>query len=133
MPEFGLRMEDLEFSDQFCRFLQAMVPAVDAAELLLLFHRKPDDWLGAQEAVQKLGPGINLGDAQKYLAAFGERGLLEREGERFRYRRASEFASSVDTLWQAYTQRPVTLIRVIYALRDSRIKSFADAFRLRKN
>jgi hypothetical protein len=126
-------MEDLEFSDEFCRFLQSVVPAVDAAELLLLFHRKPDDWLTAPEAVQKLGPGINPGDAQKYLEVFRDRGLLEMEGERFRYRRASEFAPSVDTLWQAYTQRPVTLIRVIYALRDSRIKSFAEAFRLRKN
>jgi hypothetical protein len=39
----------------------------------------------------------------------------------------------VRTLAQAYRERPVTLIRVIYALRDSRIQSFADAFRLRRS
>ena len=37
------------------------------------------------------------------------------------------------TLAQAYTERPVTLIRVIYALRDSKIQSFADAFKLKRN
>ena len=38
----------------------------------------------------------------------------------------------VTTLAQAYGERPVTLIRVIYALRDGKIRSFADAFRLRR-
>ena len=32
-----------------------------------------------------------------------------------------------------YAQRPVTLIRMIYALRDTRIQSFAEAFRIRKS
>ena len=35
------------------------------------------------------------------------------------------------TLARAYKERPVTLIRMIYALRDQRIRSFADAFRLK--
>jgi hypothetical protein len=39
----------------------------------------------------------------------------------------------VKTLAQAYEERPVTLIRLIYALRDSKIRSFADAFKLKKD
>jgi hypothetical protein len=39
----------------------------------------------------------------------------------------------VRTLAQAYNERPVTLIRMIYALRDPKIQSFADAFKLRKS
>jgi hypothetical protein len=35
-------------------------------------------------------------------------------------------------LAQAYKERPVTLFRVIYALRDLKIQSFADAFKLRR-
>jgi hypothetical protein len=38
--------------------------------------------------------------------------------------------AQVRTLAQAYKRRPVTLIRVIYALRDTKIQSFADAFKL---
>ncbi len=125
-------MEDVEFSDEFCRFLQAAIPAVDAAELLLVFHRRPEAGFSAQEAVAKLGPGIAPGDADKYLRAFSERGLLALSEGKYRYRADSGDARHVETLSAAYLQRPVTLIRVIYALRDSKIQTFADAFKLRK-
>jgi len=50
-----------------------------------------------------------------------------------RYKPASEvLAAHVATLDRLYRERPVTLIRVIYGLRDSKIRSFADAFRLRR-
>ncbi len=125
-------MEDVEFSDEFCRFIQKTVPAVDAAELLLMLHNKPEASLTAEEAVSKLGPGISVADAARYLAMFEERGLVGQVDRRYQYRPASESAGFVQLLAQAYSQRPVTLIRVIYALRDSKIQSFADAFKLRK-
>jgi hypothetical protein len=50
-----------------------------------------------------------------------------------RYRPASEELRMYgDMLALAYKERPVTLIRMIYALRDSRIQTFADAFKLRR-
>ena len=84
-------MEDADFSDEFCRFLQANVPTVEAAEQMLQRYR------------------------QEGLAAF-----------------AAPVAAHLETLAAAYEQRPVTLIRIIYALRAGKIHSFADAFRLRK-
>jgi hypothetical protein len=36
----------------------------------------------------------------------------------------------VATLARLYIERPVTLFRVIYALRDMKISTFADAFKL---
>ena len=51
-----------------------------------------------------------------------------------RYRPASdELRMYGDMLALAYKARPVTLIRMIYALRDARIQTFADAFKLRKS
>ena len=79
-------MEDVEFSDEFCRFVQANVPSVEVAERLIA--EPPDD------------PVLK---------------------------------AHVATLAQAYEQRPVTLIRLIYALRDGKIRSFADAFKLRRS
>lgn len=90
-------MEDADFSDEFCRFVQLYLPSVEAAETLLQAYHDP---LAARE------------DARKLLEAH---------------------QSHVATLAQAYEQRPVTLIRLIYALRDSKIRSFADAFKLRKS
>jgi len=50
-----------------------------------------------------------------------------------RYRPATaQLDAHVRTLAKAYEERPVTLIRIIYALRDGKIRSFADAFKLRK-
>ena len=79
-------MEDADFSDDFCRFLQAHVPNVEAAERL----------------------------------------VAQREDV------PADLAAHVATLAKAYEERPVTLFRIIYALRDANIRSFADAFKVRK-
>jgi hypothetical protein len=125
-------MKDFEFSDDFCRFIQAAIPAVAAAELLLTLRAHPDVSLTAEEALAKLGPGVALAEVAKYLELLEARGLLAREDRRYHYRRDSDLAPHADSLAVAYEQRPVTLIRVIYALRDSAIQSFADAFKLRR-
>ena len=125
-------MEEIEFSDEFCRFLQSQIPGVDAAELLLLFRGHPDRAFGVEEAVRRLGPGVERKAAERYLERFEASGLLVREDARYRYHAQSDLAPHVETLAAAYNHRPVTLVRVIFALRDSSIQSFADAFKLRK-
>ena len=113
-------MEDVDFSDEFCRFLQANVPTVEAAELLLLLYRSPE-------------PVMSEPTSAKFLQMFQSTGLAAAEGHAVRYRPATaQLDAHVRTLAQAYEERPVTLIRIIYALRDGKIRSFADAFKLRK-
>ena len=108
-------MEDADFSDEFCRFVQSTLPTVDAAELLVGAFRNPE-------------LGLEAGPPAEALRAAG---LLD---ERLRYRPASDaLARHVATLAQAWEERPVTLVRLIYALRDHKIRSFAEAFKLRKN
>jgi hypothetical protein len=108
-------MEDSDFSDEFLRFVQASLPNVEAAELLLAAYRNPAD---------ALDPG-------KHADALRTAGLLD---DALRYRPASEaLGAHVEMLAQAWEERPVTLIRIIYALRDGKIRSFADAFKLRKS
>jgi hypothetical protein len=128
-------MDDAQFSDDFCHFLQAAVPSVDAAEMLLALARKPERWWSAAEFVAALSPApLGDADAARQLEAFAARGLVARRADqRVRYRPAdAALAAHVATLAQVYGERPVTLIRVIYALRDGKIRSFADAFRLRR-
>jgi len=125
-------MQDIEFSDEFCRFLQSTIPGVDAAELLLLFRGHPEAAFSAEEAVRRLGPGVELRAAERHLERFEASGLVARQDSRYRYRADPQLAPQVDMLAAAYNHRPVTLVRVIFALRDSSIQSFADAFKLRK-
>ena len=129
-------MEVADFSDDFCRFLQTAVPAVDAAELLLLLRRTPERRWSVAGLVAELRPSVSLSEAEaaKYLEIFRACGLVAAaEGGELAYRPASEtLRMHGDMLALAYRQRPVTLIRMIYALRDARIQTFADAFKLRR-
>ena len=134
--KMGAPMEDADFSDDFCRFLQTTIPAVDAAELLLLMRRTPDAAATAAELAARLRPSVPITEAEatKYLETFQARGLVSTtEEKRAQYRPASdELRMYGDMLALAYKERPVTLIRMIYALRDARIQTFADAFKLRR-
>jgi hypothetical protein len=116
-------MEDADFSDEFCRFLHANVPSVQAAELLLLLAGDPAAALRPKNAVES-----------KILQSFHAGGLaMASVDQAYQYRPASQaLQAHVEVLAKAYEERPVTLIRIIYALRDSKIRSFADAFRMRK-
>ncbi len=130
-----MALQDADFSDEFCRFLQVAVPAVEAAELLLLLRREPARTWALAEAVAALGPGVSLReeDAARYVQEFHARGIVEVDAERrVQYRPAADAAGHIATLEKVYRERPVTLIRVIYGLRDDKIRSFADAFRLRR-
>lgn len=127
--------EEADFSDEFCRFLQSAIPAVEAAELLLAFMLDPGRSWSLPEVLASLGPGIRLSaaEAARYVEGLQGRLLATVEGDRIRYQPASaELAAHARTLERVYRERPVTLIRLIYALRDSRIRSFADAFKLRR-
>jgi DNA-binding IclR family transcriptional regulator len=128
-------LEDADFTGEFCRFIQSTIPNVEAAELLIALARRPEAELGPAAALRELSRGSPLSEAQAadLLETFQARGLASRGAGGFRYAPVtSELRAHAEMLAHAYNQRPVTLIRIIYALRDTRIQSFAEAFRLRK-
>lgn len=129
-------MEDADFSDDFCRFLQQNIPSVDAAELLLFLRAHAERSWAAPEAAANLRPAVQIADADaaRYLESFSARGLVASGADRrVQFRPANEeLEMSTQMLALAYRERPVTLIRMIYALRDSRIQTFADAFKLKR-
>jgi hypothetical protein len=109
---------------------------VDAAELLLALAGDPQRWWLPADLASRLRPSTVLSeaDAVRYLEQFHVSKLtaIGPDG-RSQYRPATDtLAKHVDMLAQAYKELPVTLFRVIYALRDLKIQSFADAFKLRR-
>jgi hypothetical protein len=127
--------KDPDFTDEFCGFLQRCVSNVDAAELLLLFFTHPHRSWRRDDLTAQLAAMVSLSetDAERYLGVFESEGLIERDADRLaRFRPAASDHAHVATLARLYVERPVTLFRVIYALRDSKIRTFADAFNLRR-
>ncbi|HET7595893.1 MAG TPA: hypothetical protein VFK15_03095 [Burkholderiales bacterium] len=128
-------MEDSAFSQEFFEFIHSAVPSVSVAELLLLVFKEPERWWTVADIRSELPPDVNLteGAIASGLDDLRTKGIVEYDAEkRARYRPSEPLARHVQTLAQAYNERPVTLIRMIYALRDSRIQSFADAFKFWK-
>jgi hypothetical protein len=126
--------DQADFSDAFCAFLQSCVTSVDAAELLLVLSRKSTTAWSAKDLARQLGPMGRVSDAEatRHIEAFQERGLVSRMDDdgRVHYQSSADVEMHVQTLARLYLQRPVTLFRVIYALRDTKIKTLADAFRI---
>jgi len=125
---------DPDFTDEFCGFLQHYVSNVDAAELLLLLARSPRSrWEARDIKAQLATTALTEADVQRSLDILQQGSIVARDPDRrFVYQPSPAHDAYIETLARLYDERPVTLFRVIYALRDARIKTFADAFRLRR-
>lgn len=128
-------MRGPDLPDDVLRLIQSSVPAIDALEVLVLLCRGARSFT-AKEIASGF-PSINSPEPilAEYLRLLKSQGIVtESEGGSFAYHpAAADIEEAVMHLLSAYDERPVTLIRTIYAIADSRnIKTFADAFRLRK-
>lgn len=128
-------MTAADLSPALVRFLQACVPSFSAAEVLLfLSGRAGQDWTPEAIGLAMQPTAVTLPEVEQALALFRAQGLVhEQPAGQFRYAASAAAARSVAELAQAYRERPVTLIRTIYALADLKIQSFADSFRLKKD
>jgi DNA-binding transcriptional ArsR family regulator len=126
---------DPDFPEALRAFIRDHIADVDAAELLLQLAREPGRQYDVASLLGALNPtGITEPTARRHLALFEERGLIQSaEAGRYRYSPATpEVDDCVQALMRVYNARPVTMVRMIYALRDEKIRSFADAFRIKK-
>lgn len=127
--------KDPDFTDEFCGFLQRCVTSVDAAEVLLLMRDSSERWWTAHELSVQLAPAaiVSEADVQRHLDTLLQYGIILRDANRHaRYHSGAGHDGFVTTLARLYVQRPVTLFRTIYALRDTKINTFAEAFKLRR-
>ena len=122
--------------DHVCRLIEETVPTLEALEIVLLVARDPGREWHPRAILPLLQPGLATeGSVHEYLRVLAEHGLGSVTADRFVYGpRSPELTSAVEGLILAYHQRPVTLIRTVYAAADVKnIRSFAEAFRLRRH
>lgn len=108
--------------------------SMEHVELILWLAADRDRAADADAAAAQLHTTPDV--AAKRLAELEQAGLLARDSagkKPFRYAPKSvELREAVNELGTMYNQRPVTLVRSIYERPASPVRSFADAFRLRK-
>jgi hypothetical protein len=115
-------------------FIQACIPDVDAAELLLFVARERAQLHSLRKLTAHLKHAeLNEAAVERYVHGFMQCGLVEREGDAYRFARsASRYDGVLVELGRLYNEQPVTLVRMIYAPKDDRLRAFADAFKIKR-
>ncbi|MEX2119010.1 MAG: hypothetical protein WD847_05305 [Pirellulales bacterium] len=119
--------------DEIRHFIAANVSSVAQLELLLLVRESPDkDWCPEQVS-RALYTTADMMAGQ--LAELEGRGLLKStQPGRYRYAPGTpELAAIVEEVAKLYKERRVSVISTIYAEPTEKVRTFADAFRLRKD
>lgn len=116
------------------QFLAGNIHSLSGLESLLLLHNNPGrGWLAADVA-RELRVDPKWVEAE--LQSFCTRGLVSCGGQSpplFFYAPATDpIKSAVEQLARIYAERHVTIIQLIFAPPADPIKTFADAFDLRK-
>ena len=116
-------------------FIAEQIDSVAQLELLLLLHGNPEKSWSAAEAAVKLCTAVEM--TATLLAELTQRGLLSvAEAPQLRYSyapRDKPLGQLVSDLAQLYHERRVTVITLIYAQPVDKLRSFADAFRIRQD
>ena len=123
-----------ELPAHLLRFIAAAIPTYLSAEVLLFLAARPERAWKPEEIVVEIRPVvITLPAAKEYLVLFRHCNIVEESDGCFCYKpSSSELEADIGALAHAYNERPVTLIHTIYRIAESRIQSFADSFKFRK-
>lgn len=121
--------------DEIRTFLDRYIESIDQLEILRILGEDPArEWPAAALAAQvQCEPAA----VAAHAAALRARGLLasETRGAEVVWRHAPQGPEAerlVGLLLQMYKQRPVSMIKLVYARAKDPVRAFADAFRLRK-
>jgi len=128
-------MTNSELPTALIELIQHCVPSFPAAELLVFVAQRPQSpWTLDSLMAELPRDAFTRASLASLLLLFNSRGLMQ-EGPpgTFCYKPVSKSVEeAVALLVTAFNERPVTLIKTIYALADSPIQSFADSFRFKK-
>jgi DNA-binding IclR family transcriptional regulator len=120
-----------EIPEPVRRFIVEAVDSVPELEALLLLRAHADRTWSVEDAGARLYVSPTM--ASHLLNALAARGLLERDGERYRYGPARpELDHVVGDLAATYATKLIAVTRLIHAKPAASVRQFADAFRLRK-
>jgi hypothetical protein len=123
-----------DFPAEIRQFVVDHISSVAQLEVLLLLHSSPTRNWAPCEVHAVLCTSVLM--CAEHLADLQNRGLLVvvGPGPRFQYQpRTVELSAIVDALARIYAERRVALITLIYSKPVDSARSFADAFRLRKD
>lgn len=120
-------VDDSALPAEVQRLITETLSSMDHVEILFRVSRRPDtdaEWLSRDAHMESRVVANVLHDLV-------EAGLLIERNGAYSVTENQRDRAAVNAFAEAYNARPVTLVRAIYA-RSSPVRTFADAFRLRR-
>lgn len=125
-------MTGKELPASILTFLAEHIDSVAKLDVLLLLAKNSSRTWTKDTVSQELRSSEF--SAVQCLSDLTASGLLHFDGQSYRFApKRAEQALLVTQLIQAYSNFPTRVVQVIYEKPDQRLRSFADAFRLRKD
>jgi hypothetical protein len=117
--------------------IHSSVPSIDALEVLVQVVRHRDEPRTLPELIEVLGTAaVSEPVVRESLALLRGQGILSEtpDGRVVCRPDSPAVETAIGLLLRAYNERPVTLIRTVYAIADAKkIQAFADAFKIKKD
>ena len=125
-------MANASISKDVANFLAAYIDSVMQLEVLLLLYARRTSTLRSSDVAHDLR--IDLAWTEAALANLAAAGILVYESSGYRYSpRAASLDQTIAELANAYEDRRVTIISMIFSKPADPIRQFTDAFRFRKD
>lgn len=120
-------MDDRSLPDEVRRLIDGALASMDHVEVLFRIAEQGD------ASAESLARHAHIEPSQlaKVLEDLKRAKLIANDGASYFVTQSPRDRAAVEELAAAYNARPMTLIRAVYA-RRSPLRSFADAFRLRR-
>lgn len=123
-------MADNDLPAEVNRLIDMFVASMDHVELLVRLHAAPSDTFTVDDLAS--ASHIDRATVVRICRDFQSADVVRESGDAYRYAPSSREHDAIAELVKMYDTRPVSLVRAVYA-RPTPIKSFADAFRLRRS
>ncbi len=128
-----LTLEKVMLEQDVRDLIASSMPSIWTLEVLLLMHRAPERAWDAADLNRDLrGSALIVANALGVLTAAGL--VLEVAPGFYRYNPVRpELARTIERLVCAYAKTPFAVVQAILAAPNNQIRTFADAFRLKKD
>lgn len=120
----------MPLSEELVRFIRERLPSAEQIEIVLLLRRDAARTWSAPEVSESLGTPPESTAMRLFLLT--SNGILGFEGARYRYAADAATEGLVGALAEAYDAERDTLFTIVGAPTRDPLRSFADAFKLKR-
>jgi len=122
---------EVSIEDDVLALIRSSVRSIWVLELLLLLqNERGREWTQRELVLELRGSDAIVRDSLAALVAAGL--VVTREGRSCYQPRTASLGQVAEKLAQAYERQPNAVMKAIAAAPDSRIQTFADAFRFKR-